>query len=223
VELNTEQAFEARRARSDAPYRTSGGGDFGSWTIGMGRGAVLSLRGLQIKNRLKICDTADCKSIAKLRYFVGRRHRLCFFRQTNEFFTGRMKFTPGSGFILVLFLGTCLTLEARDRWSALSQIESGDRDDVQGRAGEISRYQIKPQVWQRFAPAGSDWKNAKDSLLVAKAVMEERCVTFERSFHRPPTDFEFFILWNAPSQVGHPSKAVARRAGRFCNLVGDGG
>ena len=106
-----------------------------------------------------------------------------------------------------------------DRWAALSQIESGDNDQALGAAGEVSRYQIKPHVWKRYAPAKADWKKAQDSLPVAKQAMRDRCADFERTFGRPPTDFEFYILWNAPAQIQKPSEAVCRRAARFCNLV----
>lgn len=106
-----------------------------------------------------------------------------------------------------------------DRWSALSQIESGDDDQAVGAAGEVSRYQIKPELWQRFAVAGADWTNPTNALSVAKLAMQERCAAFERANHRPPTDTDFYILWNAPAQIGHPGKAVLERAARFCNLV----
>jgi hypothetical protein len=49
--------------------------------------------------------------------------------------------------------------------------------------------------------------------------MQERCAAFERTLHRPPTDSEFYILWNAPAQIDRPGKVVLRRAERFCNLV----
>ena len=118
-----------------------------------------------------------------------------------------------------LALGMCVRLHAMDRWSALSQIESGDDDRATGGAGEISRYQIKPEVWQRYAPATTDWTDPENALSVAKQAMQERCAAFERSAHRAPTDFEFYVLWNAPAQVERPSKVVAERAERFCNLV----
>ena len=83
--------------------------------------------------------------------------------------------------------GMCLRLQALDRWSALSQIESGDDDCAVGSAGEVSRYQIKPEVWRRHAPAKADWANPDDALFVARETMQERCAVFERAFHRPPT------------------------------------
>jgi hypothetical protein len=119
-----------------------------------------------------------------------------------------------------LVLGLCLQLQAMDRWTALSQIESGDDDHATGAAGENSRYQIKPELWRRYAPETADWTKVDDALSVAKEAMQERCTAFERSNHRPPTDFEFYILWNAPAQIQHPGKAVSERAERFCNLIG---
>jgi len=106
-----------------------------------------------------------------------------------------------------------------DRWAALSQIESGDDDCATGSAGEISRYQLKPEVWRRYAPETADWTKPADALLVAKQAMQDRCTAFERSVHRPPTDLEFYILWNAPAQIQSPGKAVSGRAERFCNLI----
>jgi hypothetical protein len=118
-----------------------------------------------------------------------------------------------------MVLGIGLQLQAADRWAALSLIESGDNDRALGPHGEVSRYQMQPEVWKRYAPTNADWTKPGDSLLVAKAIMQERCAAFERSEKRPPTDFEFYVLWNAPAQVKKPSKAVARRAERFCNVV----
>ncbi len=118
-----------------------------------------------------------------------------------------------------LALGLCLRLEAADRWGALSQIETGDKDTAVGPGGEVSRYQIQPATWRQYAPTNSDPKNPADALAVAKKIMQDRCASFEATNHRPPTDYEFYVLWNAPSQIQKPSQAVARRAERFRNLV----
>jgi len=93
-------------------------------------------------------------------------------------------------------------------------IESGDQDSAVGPDGEISRFQIRPNLW----PGG----NADDSqvaLAAAQKIMQPRLDEFEQSHKRAPTDFEFYILWNAPWEVNHPSKAVSERAQRFANLV----
>jgi hypothetical protein len=119
----------------------------------------------------------------------------------------------------VSVLGICLHLQAMDRWKALSQIESCDNDRAIGSAGEVSRYQIKPRIWQRYAPPSADWQNPQEALAVVKTAMKARCANFERRFHRPPTDLEFYILWNAPAQVRRPTTVVLKRAKRFCNLV----
>src|SRR3954464_11467871 len=106
-----------------------------------------------------------------------------------------------------------------DRWAAMSLIESADNDKAVGAAGEISRYQIKRDVWQRYAEPKANWEKAEDSQEVAKAIMQERCANFEASYKRPPTDREFYILWNAPASIENPSRAVNQRAERFCNLI----
>jgi hypothetical protein len=112
-----------------------------------------------------------------------------------------------------------LNVQAMDRWAALSQIETSDNDSAIGAAGEISRYQIKPRLWRRYAPSDADWKNPSHALATARELMRERCAEFQRSYNRPPTDFEFYVLWNAPAQIQHPRKAVRDRAERFCRLV----
>lgn len=114
----------------------------------------------------------------------------------------------------------CFSSAAMDRWAALSQIESGDNDKAVGKRGEISRYQILPDVWAAFAPDKANWENPKEALAVAKVTMKKRCAEFEQTFHRAPTDFEFYVLWNAPAQIERPGSVVTERANRFCNLLG---
>jgi hypothetical protein len=123
--------------------------------------------------------------------------------------------------ITTVALGTvvCLEAQALDRWAALSQIETRDNDSAVGAAGEISRFQIKPKLWHRYARSEADWKNPAEALAAARELMKERCATFDRLNHRPPTDFEFYVLWNAPAQINRPGKAVRERAERFCHLV----
>jgi hypothetical protein len=120
---------------------------------------------------------------------------------------------------VALGLEVSLKVQAMDRWAALSQIETSDNDSAVGAAGEISRYQIKPRLWRRYAPSDADWKNPSHALAAARELMRERCEEFRRSYNRPPTDFEFYVLWNAPAQIQRPRKAVRDRAERFCHLV----
>jgi len=126
---------------------------------------------------------------------------------------------------LLVLLVSMNRVEAMDRWAALSMLESGDKDDAVGPNGEVSRYQIKPAIWNATAPAHCDPTDARAALAVAQTVMEERRATFENRFHHSPTDFEFYVLWNAPAQlIGTTDRVaitrpVAARAQRFCNLV----
>lgn len=120
---------------------------------------------------------------------------------------------------IVLVFNAGIHSDAMERFAALAQIESGNNDHALGAAGEISRYQIKPRVWHRYAPATANWRSAEQSLPIAQAAMRDRCAGFQRTFRRPPTDFEFYVLWNAPAQIRNPSSAVRKRAQRFCNLL----
>jgi len=118
---------------------------------------------------------------------------------------------------LILLVAVCAFISsarAMDRWSALSMIESGNDDSAIGTLGEVSRYQIRPYLW----PGGNPL-NAHVALKVARNIMQPRLARFEQAHRRAPSDFEFYVLWNAPQEVNHPRRAVAERAHRFANLV----
>jgi hypothetical protein len=118
---------------------------------------------------------------------------------------------------LSVLLGICAFIssaQAMDRWAALSMLESGNDDQAVGSLGEVSRYQIRPYLWPGGNPV-----NAHLALNVAEKIMKPRVTHFEQTHSRVPTDFEFYVLWNAPQEVNHPCRAVARRAERFANLV----
>lgn len=87
-----------------------------------------------------------------------------------------------------------------DRFKFLSMVESGDDDRAVGRAGEVSRYQIKKSVWQDHTklPIASA-TNPFTAIAVARVIADERCKAFEKKFGRAPTDFEFYVLWNHPA------------------------
>ncbi len=104
--------------------------------------------------------------------------------------------------------------QAMDRWAALSMIESGNNDHAVGPGGEISRFQIRPELWPGGNPLDS-----QAALAAAQEIMSSRLEQFQQSHKRPVTDFEFYVLWNAPWQADHPSKSVTERARRFSNLV----
>jgi hypothetical protein len=101
-----------------------------------------------------------------------------------------------------------------DRWAALAMIESGNNDHAVGAVGEGSCFQIRPELW----PGGNPL-NPREALNAAQMTMLPRVARFQRNHNRMPTDFEFYVLWNAPWQADHPSGIVKERAQRFVNLV----
>ena len=117
---------------------------------------------------------------------------------------------------IIYFAMVCLAVPAMDRWSALSMIESGDNDLAVGAGGEVSRFQIRSELWP-----GGNAQNPSNALAAARNIMKPRLKEFLKDHNRPATDFEFYVLWNAPGQRDHPSRAVAERALRFSNLVQD--
>ena len=116
--------------------------------------------------------------------------------------------------VLAALCAVASSARAMDRWAALSMIESGDDDSAIGSLGEVSRYQIRPYLW----PGGNP-HNAGVALDAAQKIMRPRIARFEHAHRRAPSDFEFYVLWNAPQEVNHPCRAVAKRAQRFTNLV----
>ena len=117
-------------------------------------------------------------------------------------------------FVMAGLVGLAMPAFAMDRWEALSMIESGNNDHAIGSVGEISRFQIRPELW----PGGNP-HNPEQALTAAQKTMIPRLNQFQRSHNRQPTDFEFYVLWNAPWVVDHPSAVVKERAQRFVNLV----
>jgi hypothetical protein len=109
---------------------------------------------------------------------------------------------------------------AMDRFAALSMIESGNDDSANGPLGEVSRFQIQRAIWCQITNAPiSQASDPKVAEAVTRSLAGSRCHEFERLHGRPPTDVEFYILWNAPAQISHPGGPVLERAKRFANLV----
>jgi hypothetical protein len=122
--------------------------------------------------------------------------------------------------LVVMFFILAGKAGAMDRFTALSQIESGDNDFAVGRAGEISRYQIRRELWQKVTNAPlSEATNSAVAISVAKSIALARMENFRQQYNRPPTDSEFYILWNAPGEIDHPSHVVRSRASLYANLV----
>ena len=116
--------------------------------------------------------------------------------------------------LILTFLGLVTPATAMDRWAALSMLETGDNDRAIGRGGEVSRFQIQRNLWP-----GGDPQDPQVALAVAQQIMQPRLDGFQKTHKRDATDFEFYVLWNAPWQAENPSLAVTERARRFANLV----
>jgi hypothetical protein len=121
--------------------------------------------------------------------------------------------------------GNPAVLDAHRRL-ALGMIETGNRDDEIGGAGEVSRYQIMPSVWREYSQS-LNYRNPQVSLAVAQKHWARLYTAFVRQAHRQPNDFDMYVLWNThygyyanrgfdPNRL---SAAVRDRAQRYVNLV----
>ena len=81
-------------------------------------------------------------------------------------------------FILLILSTNAL---AMDRWTALAMLESGGNDRIVGQVGEISRYQIRPELWPGGNPLDcncsvtksrkvSSWSDWPDRLMANRAI-----------------------------------------------------
>src|SRR5438445_5984321 len=127
--------------------------------------------------------------------------------------------------MVVLVLTTTSASAGLSRLDAFSMIESGNNDLAIGQAGEISRFQIRPQVWRQYSQSRS-YQNAE----VAAGVAQRHITHLENFFRertgREATDFDIYILWNAGAgyyeRLGFAPDRVHRiireRAQRYINL-----
>ena len=106
-----------------------------------------------------------------------------------------------------------------DRLAALSMLETGNNDRIVGRAGEISRYQILKSEW-RSVTNSLRYADPDTARTVTLTLLDRRLQAFRSAYNRNPTNFEFYALWNAPSQMleGRISHRVAERCRRYSNL-----
>ena len=119
--------------------------------------------------------------------------------------------------LVILLLAT--TTQAMNILDALSMIESGNNDKAVGKAGEVSRYQIRPSVWRAQYREPMNPANPVHARLVASRILANRIHDFR--FHQgcAPTTMEKYLLWRCPFRVLKPTKADLAIARRFANLV----
>jgi hypothetical protein len=108
---------------------------------------------------------------------------------------------------------------------AISMIETADRDSVVGKAGERSRYQIMPRVWDSYTTS-RDYKNPQVARAVAERHLAVLEATYRKATGREPSDFDRYVLWNGGptyyAKIGFNAKRVSpvirERAERYVNL-----
>ena len=111
---------------------------------------------------------------------------------------------------------------------ALAQIESGhyrNPDNVKGSSGEISRFQIMPEVWRSYTRSRK-YSNPEVAWTVAQQILTERESWFVRATGRRPSAFDLYVMWNKPGLYERvdfdPVRLPPRLrdvANRFENLV----
>ena len=113
------------------------------------------------------------------------------------------------------------------RW-ALAQIESGhfdNPDQARGSSGEVSRFQIMPEVWRSYTKS-RNYTNPGVAWNVAHRILKEREAWFIRGTGRHPGPFDLYVMWNKPGLYervdfnrGRLPKQLREVANRFENLV----
>ncbi|MBI3414270.1 MAG: hypothetical protein HY043_02945 [Verrucomicrobia bacterium] len=132
-------------------------------------------------------------------------------------------------FLIVLAPSVVSAMSLRE---SLAMFESGARqpqrcaaDRVRGSSGEVSRFQIMPEVWRRYTRS-RDYENPDVAWAVAERILQDRRQWFLAATNREPSALELYLLWNKPghfnaahfsSQRVHPH--FKERAERFANLV----
>ncbi len=122
-----------------------------------------------------------------------------------------------------------ILLQEKISW-ALAQIESGhlkNPDEAQGLSGEVSRFQILPEVWKSYSRSKS-YSDPRVAWHVARQILKDREDWFIAATGHPPTAFDLYVMWNKPGlyeRLEFNRKRVPYRlrdvAERFENLVHD--
>lgn len=130
-----------------------------------------------------------------------------------------------------LFLALATTTQAEPLPYALGLFETGaetfrrsEADFKRGTSGEVSRYQIMPDVWVRYSKT-RDYHNPVEAWQVAHRILMDRVEDFRERTNRDPNPTELYLLWNKPGHFAtakYSLKRVSRyylaRAQRFANL-----
>jgi hypothetical protein len=134
-------------------------------------------------------------------------------------------------FALSLALLTTTSAKADSLRYALGLFESGaesfyrgDSDYKRGTSGEVSRYQIMPDVWKRYS-SNRDYHNPAVAWEIAERILSDRVRNFRERAGRDPNATELYLLWNKPGHFSAVKFSLNRvnrhyfaRAQRFSNI-----
>jgi hypothetical protein len=101
------------------------------------------------------------------------------------------------------------------RFRALGMLETGNDDYAIGSKGEVSRYQIMPDIW----PKCLDPHDPELARHMAQALMTARVRWFQKQFGIEPGPYNWALLWHCPHRIKHPTASDRDYANRFVNLV----
>ncbi|MGB0582712.1 MAG: hypothetical protein ACPGVU_23755 [Limisphaerales bacterium] len=109
-----------------------------------------------------------------------------------------------------------------------TSFNKGKWDYTRGGSGEISRFQIMPDVWRRYTKS-VNWTNPEIAWTVAKRILDDRVTAFRTKVGRRPDEVELYLLWNKPGHFAANKykfylvkRTYLQRAKRFANLVRTG-
>ncbi|MFM8469941.1 MAG: hypothetical protein ACKODH_08225 [Limisphaerales bacterium] len=102
--------------------------------------------------------------------------------------------------------------------------QRGPADFMRGGSGEVSRFQIMPEVWRRYTKS-RDYENPEVAWAVTQRILADRTASFRAATGREPDALELYLLWNKPGhfeavsyQVNRVKSSYQQRAQRFANL-----
>ena len=130
-----------------------------------------------------------------------------------------------SRWMLLLALMAMNASAGLSKIEALSMIETGDDDGAIGRAGEVSRFQIRPAVWRQYTQSTA-YNDSRIASIVAQKHLLYLAAIFRDHTGREAGDFDLYVLWNAGvgyyERLGFSADRVNRvirdRAQRYFNL-----
>lgn len=126
-------------------------------------------------------------------------------------------------------LGPCEAMPLRQ---SLAMFESGATtlqrsaaDLLRGGSGEVSRFQIMPDVWRRYSKS-REFDNPEVAWAVAQRILADRTADFRTATGREPNALELYLLWNKPGhfesqdyKASRVKEGYRQRAQRFANLL----